>query len=182
MPYFNQIIDLLRVYLTNKYDDETSCLTVQSIDTLGILARTIGKDNFLPLAQESLQLGLKLMEESEDPDLRKSAYGLFASLASVLKEDLQPALQKIIETMLDAIKSADGFVPQFKDEDTSALDVYDDLSDSNDEEDIENESTDEEDDDVAGYILENSYIEEKEEACLALREFAIHTGYVIIVF
>lgn len=28
------------------------------------------------------------------------------------------------------------------------------------------------------YTVENAYVEEKEEACLALREIAEHTGYV----
>lgn len=44
-------------------------------DTLGVLARTIGKKNFLPLAEDCLQLGKNLIEnEDDDPDMRRSAY------------------------------------------------------------------------------------------------------------
>ena len=38
---------------------------------------------------------------------------------------------------------------------------------------------DDEDCDVAGYTVENAYLEEKEEACLALRELALHARYFL---
>ena len=37
-----------------------------------------------------------------------------------------------------------------------------------------------EDDDVAGYTVENSFLEEKEDTCVALRELSLHCGYVIV--
>lgn len=40
-------------------------------DTLSVLARTIGKDVFSPLAAECVQLGLNLTNAIDDPDLRR---------------------------------------------------------------------------------------------------------------
>lgn len=77
-------------------------------DTLGIFARTIGKENFLPIAQESMQLGMILIREIDDPDLRKSAYGLFASVSLVLKQDMASFLPTIMEVILKAVKSDSG--------------------------------------------------------------------------
>ena len=43
-------------------------------DTLSVLARTIGKDVFSPLAAECIQLGLNLTDTIDDPDLRRCTY------------------------------------------------------------------------------------------------------------
>ena len=40
-------------------------------ETLAILARVVGKETFLPLTSECMQLGLKLLESNSDPDLRR---------------------------------------------------------------------------------------------------------------
>lgn len=39
-----------------------------------MLARTIGKDVFSPLAAECVQLGLNLTDAIDDPDLRRCTY------------------------------------------------------------------------------------------------------------
>lgn len=72
------------------------------------------------------------------------------------------------------------FQPICKDDENSDYLVYDDLSESeNDEEDIENSDNEDEqddiDDDYTGFDVENAYLEEKEEAILALREIAENT-------
>jgi len=58
------------------------------------------------------------------------------------------------------------------------LPIYDDLSESevdeNEEENIEN-TDNEDEDDIDDYTVENSYIEEKEEALIALKEIAENT-------
>lgn len=76
-------------------------------DTLGILARTLGPEYFSPLAQETMELGL-VLADSVDPDVKKATYILFASLSTVLKEDIAPFLPKIIELMIESLKSSDG--------------------------------------------------------------------------
>ncbi|KAJ7385022.1 Importin 4 [Desmophyllum pertusum] len=71
LPYFPQIVDFIKEYLSNSGSVETNILRVQAIDTLGVLARTIGPDNFMPLADECVQLGMRLLEQDRDPDLRR---------------------------------------------------------------------------------------------------------------
>lgn len=75
-----------------------------------MIAQFIGADNFKPLATESLQLGLRILDSSDDPDVRKSVFALFAALAIVMKEDITPALPKIVEQMIDSIQSSEGIV------------------------------------------------------------------------
>lgn len=68
----------------------------------------------------------------------------------------------------------------FKDDEANALTVYDDLSDTENEQDEEEdiECTDNEDDndeEIDGYTVENAYMEEKEESVMALKEIAEYT-------
>lgn len=52
--------------------------------------------------------------------------------------------------------------------------MFEDVADSGDEEDIASQSDDSDDPDE--FMVENPYMEEKEEACLALKEFALNAG------
>lgn len=66
----------------------------------------------------------------------------------------------------------------FKDDEANALTVYDDLSDTENEEEEDIEHTDNEDDndeEIDGYSVENAYMEEKEESVMALKEIAEYT-------
>lgn len=59
--------------------------------------------------------------------------------------------------------------------------MYDELSESDeDDEDIDIGSTSSTSSVQCRYSVENSYNEEKEQACLALREICLNTGYVRI--
>lgn len=64
-------------------------------------------------------------------------------------------------------------------EDNAVISIYDDLSESeadeSAEEDIEHTDNEDDNDDIEGYSVENSYIEEKEEAVIALKEIAENT-------
>ena len=62
--FFGNFMAIILIYLFAQ-------LQTQAVDTLGMLARTIGKNNFMPLAEECIQLGLKLISELDDPDLRR---------------------------------------------------------------------------------------------------------------
>uniref|UniRef100_A0A7N8XPN2 Importin 4 n=1 Tax=Mastacembelus armatus TaxID=205130 RepID=A0A7N8XPN2_9TELE len=73
VPYFTQVIESLKDFLTTTTDEMRSVQT-QSLDTLSVLARTIGEDVFSPLAAECVQLGLNLIETCDDPDLRRCTY------------------------------------------------------------------------------------------------------------
>ena len=105
-----------------KSDDTDICkLRPTAIDTLAALARTIGKDNFAPLAVDTMNLGLTLMEDKDDPDLKRSCYNLFASMASIIKEDMGAALQKIVPFMIESIKSTESITSNGKQSDLDGI-------------------------------------------------------------
>lgn len=176
LPYFETIINILNDYLTAEATTENMCLKVQAVDTLGVIARSIGEKHFAPLAETFLNLGIKLLRSTDDPDVRKSLYGLFAAISTVVKKDMAIVLPELVEYMIMSITSSDGILMHFKDE-ANALAVYDDLSETENEEEEDIDHTDNEDDDedVEGYSVENSYMEEKEESVMALREIAEYT-------
>lgn len=173
LPYFPQLIEGLKMYLVKTEDEDICTLRPPAIDTLAALARTIGKENFLPLAIDTMNLGLTLIEDKNDPDLKRSCYNLFASMASILNEQIGSALDKIVSSMIDSVKSTESIlIGNGKDSE----EVIDDGTENEDQEfDIDNSDNEtEEEDELLG--IENAYMEEKEEAVLALKEIAEHTG------
>lgn len=183
VPYFPRIMENLKMYLVEEQPPETLCLQIQAIDTLGILARTIGDDTFKPLSNESLQLAMALLTKVDDPDLRKSVYGLLASISTVIKADVGVVLPQVVEIMLNSIKSQEGILTEYKDdEENAAFPVYEDLSDDDAEEDIENSESSDDDCDVSCFNVENAFMEEKEEACQALGELARQAGIAFMPY
>ena len=179
VPYFQQVIELLKGYLTQDQTDDTMSLQVQSLDTLGQLSRSMGPDHFRQYAGDCMQLGLGLLERKDDPDLRRTCYLLFAALASVVKGDLAPHLPKMIDYMLTSLRSTDGVVTLYKDEESGIPTTIEGLSESSSENEAEVDldgDDDEDNEDVAGYSVENSFLEEKEDTCVALREISMHCG------
>lgn len=79
-----------------------------------MVAQFIGAENFKPLAPKTLELGLSILNDTDDPDVRKSVYALFAALAIVMKDEISPALPKIVEQMIESIQSSEGIVVSFE--------------------------------------------------------------------
>lgn len=94
---------------------EMKALPIFFPDTLGQLARCMGVENFLVYAPDCVSLGLGLMDRKDDPDVRKTCYLLFASLASVMKGDMAMHLPKIMERMMLSLRSTDGVVVSCRD-------------------------------------------------------------------
>ncbi|XP_076355100.1 importin-4-like isoform X1 [Tachypleus tridentatus] len=180
-PYFPQILEQLKVYLCEPQPGELLPLQVQAVDTLGVLARTIGRNHFIPMASDCMNMGLSLIDKVHDPDLRRCTYGLFASISVVLKGDMSPYLPVVMENMIDSLQSTEGIVTHFSEEDNK-FPLFDELDDENDEEDIENDEDNDEENDVEGYSVENSYLEEKEDTCCALREIAANVGATFLPY
>ncbi|KAJ3660491.1 hypothetical protein Zmor_004938 [Zophobas morio] len=178
LPYFQKIIEILNVYINADPNSEIHQLQSYAIEALAVIAQFIGVDNFKPLAAESLQFGLKVLDDTDDPDVRKSVYALFAALAIVMKEEISPVLPKVVEQMISSIQSSEGIVTHYEEEEKEDLDVYAELSDDDEEEeeDLDVASSSSADSTHCRYSVENSYNEEKEQACLALREICINTG------
>ncbi|KAI4900020.1 hypothetical protein NFI96_023285 [Prochilodus magdalenae] len=174
VPYFPPVIESLKGFLTDTREEMRS-LQTQALDTLSVLARTIGRDVFSPLAAECVQLGLKLTDAVDDPDLRRCTYSLFSAVSTQSPESLNPHLTAITTLMLMSLKSTEGVTAHVEeDKQFVLLDEEDDEDEEGDtalEEDGENEV-----EDVAGFSVENAYIDEKEDACDALGEIAFNTG------
>ncbi|XP_036374883.1 importin-4-like [Megalops cyprinoides] len=183
VPYFPPVIDSLKGFLTD-IREEVRSLQTQALDTLSVLARTVGKDVFSPLAAECVQLGLNLTDAVDDPDLRRCTYSLFSAVSTVSPECLTPHLSAITTIMLLSLKSTEGVTTHLEEDKQFVL--LDDEDDDEDEggdavldEDGENDG---EDRDVAGFSVENAYIDEKEDACDALGELAFNTGVAFLPF
>ncbi|XP_061877220.1 importin-4 [Entelurus aequoreus] len=177
VPYFPPVIESLKGFLTTT-TEEMRALQTQSLDTLSVLARTIGKDVFSPLAAECVQLGLKLTDSIDDPDLRRCTYSLYSAVSTVSPECLTPHLPPITTIMLLALKSNEGITAHIGEDKTFVL--LDDDDDDDDKEEEKEEFLEEEPQtdvhDVAGFSVENAFIDEKEDACDALGELAFNTG------
>jgi len=172
LPYFPQLIEGLKLYLVKSDVKDIVELRPRAIDTLATLARTIGKENFMPLANDTMAFALTLLAEAnnDEPELKTSLYNLLAALSEVVNEEMGPFLPKIVESMLDSVKSTEGLMPQFKADGKNG--------DGETDEEIDIELSDEEDDDEDEnlYYVENAYWDEKEEAILALKLLAEYTG------
>nr|XP_020497292.1 importin-4 [Labrus bergylta] len=177
VPYFPPVIESLKGFLTTT-TEEMRLLQTQSLDTLSVLARTIGKDVFSPLAAECVQLGLNLTDTIDDPDLRRCTYTLYSAVSTVSPECLTPHLTAITTVMLLALKSNDGITAHLEEDKTFVL--LDEDDDDDHEEKAGDQILEEEPEtdvhDVAGFSVENAYIDEKEDACEALGEIAFSTG------
>uniref|UniRef100_A0A673XW92 Importin 4 n=1 Tax=Salmo trutta TaxID=8032 RepID=A0A673XW92_SALTR len=159
VPYFLPVIESLKGFLTDTRDEMRS-LQTQALDTLSVLARTIGKEVFSPLAAECVQLGLNLTNAIDDPDLRRCTYSLFSAVSTVSPDCLNPHLTAITTIMLLSLKSTEGVtVSQW----ASWLQTLPILTTQ----------------DLAVYSIstqfsvENAYIDEKEDTCDALGEISV---------
>lgn len=127
----------------------------------------------MPLANDTMNFALTLLAEAnnDEPELRTSLYNLLAALSEVVNEEMSPFLPKIVESMIDSVKSTEGLMPQFK---TSGKN---DDGETDDEIDIEvSDEEDDDDDDENLFYVENAYQDEKEEAIHALKLLAEYTG------
>uniref|UniRef100_A0A8C1C8X9 Importin 4 n=1 Tax=Cyprinus carpio carpio TaxID=630221 RepID=A0A8C1C8X9_CYPCA len=107
VPYFPPIIESLKGFLTDT-SEEMRTLQTQALDTLSVLARTVGKEVFSPLAAECVQLGLNLTDAVDDPDLRRCTYSLFSAVSDVSPDCLAPHLPPITTVMLLSLRSTEG--------------------------------------------------------------------------
>lgn len=181
-PYFQEIIEQFKGYLAAGDDEHMRKLQIQVLDTLAVIARCIGNETFMPLAQDCALLGISLLETVDDPDLRRCVYSLFAALSSLLKQEIVPYMEKLVTYMINSIKSTEGVKAHYKDEEEQ-VSVFND-ADFCDEEDLtaEEDDDEEEESNIHGISVENAYLDEKEDACCALGELAGHAGAIFFPY
>lgn len=177
--YFPIIMENLKVVLAQPITDVSLELHSQTVDTLGALARYINREVFLPVAAQCMEFGLKLIEDCEDPDLRRCTYGLFSSISVVLKFDMSTYLAKIIPPMINSLKSTEGVMANYEENGDPSF-----LLDDIDEEDILNEDDDDDDEDeqYTSLTVENAYMDEKEDAINSLAEISENVGNGILPY
>ncbi|KAH8340398.1 hypothetical protein KR074_012207 [Drosophila pseudoananassae] len=169
MPYFPRTIAVLQNYMVLNIPDGLEQVRIEAMDTLAAIARVVGKQNFLPLANDAMGFCLSILESgTEDPELRRAAYNLMGALSIVANEDMAAVFPKIMDRIVESVISSEDVLPR--------VGSADDL-DPNIEINLEDESDGEDDDsELEGFQVENDFLLEKEEAILALKEFAAHTG------
>jgi len=182
LPYFDPIMAHLKAFLAmdvktsskaNKDEEENVGLLIQSMDTLGLMAKAAGPTSFAPaLAEECFRLGMSLMDQHDDPDVRKCSFALFSRVASVVGEQMAPALAAIAALLMFSCRSKEGINFEYEDDQQGQnAAVLADLS-SEDEDDASLNATTSTDDidKIKGVSVENAYVEEKERAVLALKD------------
>ncbi|XP_022227299.2 importin-4 [Drosophila obscura] len=181
VPYFNPIVDILKNYLVNDCDIALNELRIQSIDTLAAITRTVGKENFMHLAQDTMNYCTNMLDQGpDDPDLRRAIYSLIGGLSVIVTEDMNTVFPKVIERLIQTVVSTeDALLKVREDSPTGNLLTEIDLGDTDNEDD--------DDDDIGDYQVENDYVFEKEEAILTLKEFAANASiafapYLTMVF
>ncbi|KAJ8374895.1 hypothetical protein SKAU_G00054750 [Synaphobranchus kaupii] len=181
VPYFPHVMNKLKGFLTDMREERRS-LQTQALDTLSVVARSVGKNVFGSLAAECVQLGLSLTDSVDDPDLRRCTYSLFSAVSSVCPDCVIPHLTAITTMMLLSLRSVEGVTAYLEEDQFTLLD---------DEDEDEGETVlDEEDEgenkgvcrDVSGFSVENVFIDEKEDACKALGELSLNTGTAFLPF
>ncbi|XP_060660093.1 importin-4-like [Drosophila nasuta] len=175
MPYLPKIIEILQVYLVKDCPEEIFELRIGAIDTLAAITRVVGKENIIPLANDTMAYCLAMLDEGpDDPDFRRSVYNLMGALSNVVNESMSTVFPKIMDRIIESVISTNDILPVSKEDptpeafaDAAAIDQEIDLANTDDEDD--------DDEDVA-YHVENDYVYEKEEAIGTLKEFAANTG------
>jgi len=175
VPFLPQIMEHMKVYLMAPNSEEVLSLKTQAIDTLGIFARSVGKDVFMGMAEECVQLGVSNLETAEDPDLKRCLYGLFAAISSTHPEVLVNVIEPLVQKMFESLDSTEGMTTSYKD---SSLLRFD-LGESEDEEEEGEEDEDHvlgDYENIEGIVVENSYLEEKTDTLASLAELSIMMG------
>ncbi|XP_017862294.1 PREDICTED: importin-4-like isoform X2 [Drosophila arizonae] len=175
MPYFPKIVEILKNYLVKECSEEMKELRNEAIDTLASITRVVGKDNFIPLANDTMAYCLMMLDDGpNDPDFRRAIYNLIGALSIVVKESMSTVFPKIIDRLIESVISTEDMLP-INDENGGNRLFNGEAAASNIDIDLDN-TDDEDDDDEEAYQVENDYVFEKEEAILALKELAMNTG------
>jgi hypothetical protein len=183
VPYLGAAWPRLEAYLSAQHTIETEVLLTQAMSTLGTLARAVGKEHFSrDFAEKCLNIGMKLVETNDNPEVRKCAYSLFGAVGSIVKEEMATVMPMCVQLMLKSIQSTEGISLETEENHTGLpLDLSED-----EEEDLENKDSQDtlasELEDVKGMTVQNEYVAEKECAVIALKDLAMECGSAFYPF
>jgi len=181
VPYLEVIWPCLERLLAAQHTQETEVLLIQSMATLGVLARAVGQENFSrEFAEKCLSIGMELVQNNDNPEIRKCAYSLFGAVASVVKEDMASVMGACVALMLKSIQSTEGISLEMDDNNAQGLP----LEELSDEEEISQDGGDDAEDleGVKSLTVQNEYVSEKEHAVTALKDFSVECGVAFYPF
>jgi len=180
-PYLEVIWPCLERLLSAQHTQETEVLLIQSMATLGTIARAVGQENFSrEFSEKCLNIGMELVQNNDNPEIRKCAYALFGAVASVVKEEMATVIGPCVGLMLKSIQSTEGITLEVGDGYAEGLP----LEELSDEEDLTDEDSQDTADleDVKALTVQNEYISEKEFAVSALKDFSVECGVAFYPF
>ncbi|KAH8368847.1 hypothetical protein KR200_004424 [Drosophila serrata] len=173
-PYFPRIFEILKTFLLKDVPDEMEPLRLQAIDTLASITRVVGKEHFLPLANDTKNYCLMMLDEGpNDPDFRRGIYSLIGALSYVVNESMAEVFPQVIPRLIQTVISTEEVELCLPDK--PERDLILEAASADEEIDLEN-TDDEDEDELDGYQVENDYLVEKEVAIGTLRDFAANTG------
>ncbi|RDD47604.1 Importin-4 [Trichoplax sp. H2] len=166
-PYFQGIVDILKPYIILHVADSGECfdLRLQAIDTLGCLIRCTNEEILGSFAEECVQLGLNLINEVDDPDLRRCIYSLIAAISNPTPNVIRKYINTIAMRMISSIQSRDGLLIPTGIGDGPLSGLID----------FEDNGSDDDDDDKYCEVS-NAFLAEKEDACNSISEIAKNIG------
>lgn len=177
VPYLGVVWPCLERLLSEKHTDETEVLLTQSMATLGTLARAVGQEHFSrEFAEKCITIGMELVQNNDNPDVRKCAYSLFGSVASVVKEEMASVMAACVNLMLKSIQSTEGISLEMEENKAAEGLPLEELSDEEDLADGESDDAVEDLEGLKALTVQNEYVAEKECAVTALKDLSVECG------
>jgi len=147
------------VSIMERVDPELIQLRCTATECVGLIAASIGRHNFEPYLQHTVNLALDGCK-SQHEELREYTYAFFCNIAELMEEDFKIYLNEILPFVLKSITSEDGFYNPEEEEDDD--DVISDDEDSGGR---------------GGYMhVRTAFLQEKAAACHAVGIYAKCTG------
>lgn len=85
-------------------EDDKFQLWSRAISTLSYICRAVGGENFVKYAETTLKMAVTLCTHTDDSDIRSSAFSLFSALSAVMKDQMGPHMQTMIDILFAALE------------------------------------------------------------------------------
>ena len=183
VPYLGSVWPLLERYLAMQHTDETEVLLTQAMSTLGVLARAVGQENFSrEFAEKCIRIGMELVQNNDNPEVRKCAYSLFGAVASVVKEEMAGVMPACVQLMVKSIKSTEGISLECEENNTSLpLEILSD-DEEGDSQELDSQDLVSQMSGIKSMSVQNEFVAEKECAVIALKDFSQECGAAFYPF
>eukprot|EP00127_Corallochytrium_limacisporum_P003397 Clim_evm25s149 gene=Clim_evmTU25s149 len=102
--YFEPVVKAMQDILqSEKYDEKVKGYAIQCV---GRIAKAVGREKFNPHIDPFMQFGVAVANQTEEADVRISAYNLFTEIATVMGPDFQHYFNTIMPLILKSATQA----------------------------------------------------------------------------